>query len=134
MIESLIEKLIASIDANTEAVKASAGAVTTTAATKSDAEAEKPAKTEKAAAPKAEKAAKPTKPTKTQAEVNSALIKLKDTHGAEEAKAIVANVGGVAKMAEIPEAKYDAVYEAAVKRFEELNDSSEGDDDEGDGI
>lgn len=129
MIESLIEKLIASIDANTEALKSGAGAVGATSETK-------PGKAAKGAAETSEtksgKATKSTKPTKTQAEVNAALIKLKDTYKAEEAKAIITKVGGVDRMGEIPEDKYDEVYNAAVKRFEELSaETGEGAADDG---
>lgn len=122
MIESLIEKLITALDANTEALKSGAGAVGATGDTKS-------AKAAKGAAEtgdKPAKAAKSTKPTKTQAEVNAALIKLKDTFKAEEAKAIITGVGGVERMGEIPESKYDEVYEAAVARFEKLTADTEG--------
>lgn len=71
------------------------------------------------------------KPTKTQAEVNAALIKLKDTYSdAALAKDIIRNVGGVEKMGEIPPEKYDAVYEAAVAKFDELaTKATESEDD-----
>jgi len=129
MIESLIEKLIAALDANTEALKSSAGAVGATSDSK-------PAKQSKSTAAdpvdaKPAKVSKAAKPTKTQAEVNAALIKLKDTFKAEEAKAVISGVGGVERMGEIPESKYDEVYEAAVKRFEELSAAGEED---GDGL
>lgn len=129
MIEPLIEKLITALDANTEALKSGASAVGATGETK-------PQKASKGVAETGEtkpaKAPKSTKPTKTQAEVNAALIKLKDTYKAEEAKAIITKVGGVDRMGEIPEDKYDEVYNAAVKRFDELSaETGEGAADDG---
>jgi hypothetical protein len=80
-----------------------------------------------APAPVAEKAAAPapaTKPTAKPAakkpasehskeEMVAALTELKDTKGKDAAKAVIKDVGGVDKMADIPDDKIDAVYEAA---------------------
>jgi hypothetical protein len=59
------------------------------------------------------------KPTHTRDEVNAALIKLKDDCGKEIAAAVIKDVGGVVKMADIPEAKFDEVFAAAEKEHAE---------------
>jgi hypothetical protein len=72
-----------------------------------------------AAAPAAGKSAgKPAaaaKPTHTRAEMNAVLQEVKEKKGAPAAKAIIKETGGVEKMAEIPDDKIDAVYDAAKK-------------------
>ena len=68
------------------------------------------------------------KPKHTRDEVNAALVKLKDDCGGDVAKAIIKDVGGVNKMADIPDDKLDAVFKAAEdKHAEMVNDG--GDDD-----
>ena len=60
--------------------------------------------------------------------MNAALVKLKDDCGGDVAKAIIKDVGGVNKMADIPDDKLDAVFKAAEdKHAEMVNDG--GDDD-----
>lgn len=72
------------------------------------------------------------KPTKSYDEMSAALLALKEAHGGPEAKAIISDVGGVEKMADIPEDKFDAVFKAAEERLAELND--EGGEETGDGL
>lgn len=72
-----------------------------------------PKKAETKTEPK--KAAAAAKPTHTRDEVNAALIKLKDDCGKEIAASVIKDVGGVVKMADIPEAKFDEVFAAAEK-------------------
>lgn len=110
-IETLLSELKASVDRNTEALLSLAKGGSAAPA------AEKPAK------PAAEKPAKPEKEEKaklTQDQVNAALIKLKDKFGMEHAKAIISEQGKAAKMAEIKPAQFQAVYDAAVAKYEEL--------------
>jgi hypothetical protein len=117
-IETLLENLITALNENAEALKSAgngtASGTTEVTGDKASSKTEKTAKTEKA-----------KKPTKTQAEMNTALIALKDKFGGEKAKEIIKSVGGVDKMADIPEDKYDAVFTAAEKRYEELEAESE---------
>ena len=68
------------------------------------------------------------KPKHSRDEVNAALVKLKDDCGGDVAKAIIKDVGGVNKMADIPDDKLDAVFKAAEEKHAEMvNDA--GDDD-----
>lgn len=120
-IDKAIAELKASLDANTEALKALAGAggVKTAA----PAATEKPAKSAKAAT-----AAAPEAPKHSQAEVNAILIKIKDEHGLAEAKAVYEKFK-YTKMSEIKESDYDKVFDAATARYEELSAGSGGGDD-----
>lgn len=71
-----------------------------------------------------DKPAAPAKPKHDRAEVDKALITLKDQSSKEEAVAVYKNFG-YAKMADIQEKDFDAVYEAAVARLEELKAEAE---------
>lgn len=55
----------------------------------------------------------------TQSQVQAALNEVKEKFGVPEAKAIIAEVGGVKKMDEIPEDKYKEVFEACQQKLEE---------------
>jgi len=55
----------------------------------------------------------------TQSQVQAALNEVKEKFGVPEAKAIIADVGGVKKMDEIPEDKYKEVFEACQQKLEE---------------
>lgn len=113
-IDKQIEGLIAALNANTEALKAAAGA--------------KPAaSTEKPAKPAAEKPAKAAaaKPTHTQAEMNGALIKLKDDFGMDKAKEVL-KAHGYEKMADVKEADFDKVFDAAEAKHIELSEGDGG--------
>ena len=76
------------------------------------------AKAEKPAA-KAEKA-ESAKPKHTRDEMTAALVKLKDDCGKEVAAAVIKEAGGVAKMADIPDDKIDAVFDAAEAKHAEM--------------
>jgi hypothetical protein len=76
-----------------------------------------PKKAETKTEPK--KAAAAAKPTHTRDEMNAALIKLKDDCGKEIAAAVIKDISGVVKMADIPEAKFDEVFAAAEKEHAE---------------
>lgn len=71
-----------------------------------------------------DKPAAPAKPKHDRAEVDKALITLKDQSSKEEAVAVY-KAFGYAKMADIQEKDFDAVYEAAVARLEELKAEAE---------
>lgn len=118
-IDDAIQKLTDALNANTEALKAVAAAGG--AAAHAAAPAEK--KTRAKAETKVEE--KPAGPKHTQAEVNAALIKLKDDFGLPKAKEVI-TACGYAKMDEIKEADFDKVYDAAVAKHEELTAESEG--------
>lgn len=87
-------------------------------------------KTDKApAAAKADKPAAKPKSTVTQSQMQAALQEVKEKFGVPEAKAIITEAGGVKKMDDIPEDKYEAVFKAAQAKLEEDTDAGEGDDD-----
>jgi len=102
-------------------LNARAGAAAPTATDKkAAAPAPTPAAEKKAAAPAPAPA---TKSERTKEEMVAALNEVKDANGKDSnvarAKAIIKDVAGVTKMAEIPEDKYDAVYDACKKALEE---------------
>lgn len=124
-IEALLTSLKEALDANTEAlnrVAASGGATTTT---KENAGETAP----KGRSRPSKDAAETTKITQDM--VNAALIKIKDEFGMEHAKTVIKEAGGVDKMAEIKPAKFQAVYEAAVAKYEELSNEGGGGAEEG---
>ena len=94
---------------------------------------EKPAKAaaEKPAKAAAEKPAKAEtkKPSVTQAQMQAALQEVKEKFGVPEAKAIINEAGGVKKMDEIAEDKYEAVFKACQEKLNE--EADEGSDDDG---
>ena len=118
-LEQKIEALTAAIEANTAALLKSGAKPA--AAANTDSEDEKPA----AAAKKTTKPAK-VESEHTREEMQAALGELKEATDAATAKAVISKHGGVAKMAEIPDDKIDAVYEAAKKALE---DAAGGEDD-----
>lgn len=120
-LEQKIEALTAAIEANTAALLKSGGKPAAAAKTDSD-DAEKPA----AAAKKTAKPAK-VESEHTREEMQAALGELKEATDAATAKAVISKHGGVAKMAEIPDDKIDAVYEAAKKALE---DAAGGEDED----
>lgn len=103
-IEKALADLTVALIANTAALTASAGSAKSTRAPAAPAA---PAATSAPAAPAAAAS------TKTRAEMTAALGEVKEKKGTEAAKAIIKDVGGSAKMADIPDAKIDAVYNAA---------------------
>ena len=93
-----------------------AAAVAATTMTKAD----KPAKEDKAPAEtKAKEEPKVKKPVHTREEMQAALVELKEKVDAASAKAVISEAGGVAKMADIPDDKIDAVYDAAKAKIDE---------------
>jgi predicted 2-oxoglutarate/Fe(II)-dependent dioxygenase YbiX len=113
-LEVKIEELTAAIKENTAALKAAGSAAPASGKAETNTKADKANKTEKT-----------TKSGPTREEVNAALVKVKDAHGADAAKKLIADVAGVAKMADIKEAKFEAVLAACEKAL-----SGEGDEDD----
>jgi hypothetical protein len=132
MIEQLIKDLIAALNANTAAHMGSTGTASTAAAAETKTET-KAAETKPAAAGKGGKAAAAKKDDApkgpTVEEMQAALGKVKEEQGAAAAKAIISDVAGVAKMAEIPADKVKAVFEAATKALAGDDDTGTDDDD-----
>jgi hypothetical protein len=97
---------------------------------------EKPAaeeKTTKPAAAKSAKAAAPKAPKITTEMAQAALLKIKDTHGLEYARAVLSDFG-YAKMNEITAEKAAEVLAAAEAKFEALNNGDDEAEDDSDGI
>jgi len=117
-LETLLQDLIIAVNANTAALQgASSGA-------EPEAKAEKPAAKTTAAKTTA---AKTTKPKFSVEQASSLLLELKDAHGVEHAKGILAE-HGVGKMADMPAEKAEAIYEAAKAKLEELSAASSDED------
>ena len=78
-----------------------------------------PAATKPAAAAKTVK--EPAKPASvnTREAMQALLKKVKEEKSADDAKGIIKEVGGVEKMADIPEDKIDAVFDAATAALED---------------
>lgn len=108
-LEQKIEALTAAIEANTAALQAAGGSASTA---KTETTTGKPGRPPK---DKGEGDTGSSKPKFTREQVNAALVKIKDANGAEAAKKIIADVAGVAKMADIKDSKFEAVIEACEK-------------------
>jgi hypothetical protein len=104
-IEQALTDLTAAVKDLTAAMKAGA-----TAGAAAAPAAEKPAKGTKATPPAPAPA--PAAPAIDRSEVNAALEAVKEKHGVDTAKKIISEAGGVAKRADIPESKFQAVIDA----------------------
>lgn len=118
-----IEQIIAANTVAIEALTAALIATTNLAPSGDKPAADKPA----AAKPAAKAAAAPKGPTRE--EMVTLLTKLKDEQGADAAKGVVKAAGGVVKMADIPDGKIKAVYEAAKTKLEGAEEPAAEDDD-----
>lgn len=116
-IEQLLQGVIEALNKNTAALEAAAGK-TGAASTGSG---ETSGSTGKTGGTTKDKPKGPTVE-----EMQAVLTQVKEKFGAAEAKAIIKSAGGVDKMAEIPEKKVKAVFEAAQAK---LNATDEGGDD-----
>lgn len=135
-LETEIQTLTTAVEALTAAIKAggvAAPAGTTTAAADAPAPEKKTRKAKEE--PEATKTKEEPEVTKTKEEPKSkytrddmiaALNEVKEKKGVAEAKELIKSKGGVDKMADVPEAKIDAVYEAAKAA---LGAADEADDD-----
>ena len=100
-LEDKIAALTAAVEANTAALKGGAAGKSTSTAS-------------------ADKGDSGYKAKHDASKMAAALNEVKEKHGMSEAKKIVKEVGGAAKMSEITDpATIDKVYEAAKKRLEE---------------
>lgn len=107
-LEQKIEELTAAVTALTAAMKGGAAPAA--------------AKAEKASGAKAEKAAD-YEAKHSREEMQAALGEVKEKCGTPAAKAIIKDVGGVDKMAEITDPKViDKVYDAAKAKLEEAEE------------
>ena len=97
------------------------------AETTSKAKAETTSKAKAETTSKAKAEAK--KSSVTQAQMQAALQEVKEKFGVPEAKAIINDAGGVKKMDEIAEDKYEAVFKACQDKLNE--EADEGSDDDG---
>lgn len=127
-IEKLIEANTAAMIALTAALTA-AGTVTAastgTASTGDTASTDKPA----TGAGKGKGKGAAAAPKVSVEEMQAAVNEVKEKFGTAEAKSIIETAGGVKKMADIPEAKIEAVFKAAKAKLEEGDDDQGGDDD-----
>lgn len=109
-LEAALAANTAALEANTQAILKGGTAAASTAAA---------GKTAKAG--KAETAAPASKHTRE--ELAAALNSLKEAKGAPVAKALIKSVGGVDKLADVPEAKIDALFDAAGEKEVEEDDT-----------
>jgi hypothetical protein len=123
-IKALIAALAAAGTVSTASTGTAAAAADTSAA-KTESKPAAAGKGGKAAAAKKDDA--PKGPTVE--EMQAALGKVKEEQGAAAAKAIISDVAGVAKMAEIPADKVKAVFEAATKALAGDDETGTDDDD-----
>lgn len=127
-IEKLIEANTAAMIALTAALTA-AGTVTA-ASTGTASTGDTAASTDKPAGGKGKGGKAPAAPKVTVEEMQAAVNEVKEKFGTTEAKEIIKSAGGVAKMADIPEAKIEAVFKAAKAKLEETGDDDQGGDDD----
>lgn len=116
-LEQKIEALTAAIEANTAAMKSTGG--TAAGATGKTEKVEKTTKTTKTTTKKSEHSVE---------EAQAVLIKIKDEFGIDNAREVLKK-HGVAKMAEIPADKADAVFADATAKYEELTGDGDVDGD-----
>lgn len=110
-LEDNIVALTKAIEANTAALLAGGGAAAPAATTAPAAET-----TGKG---KGGKTSKTTEPTVTREQMVAALNDVKEKKGVAAAKAIIKDVGGADKMADIPEGKIAEVHKAATDALKE---------------
>ncbi len=117
-LEVKIETLTAAVEALTAAI-AKGGVAASTAPAAS----ETPEKKTRNTAKKEEKTEAPTAKSKhSRDDVIAALNEVKEKKGVADAKAVIKTAAGVDKMADIPEEKLDAVYDAAKEALEDGED------------
>lgn len=126
-----LNKLLDALIAHTAALTAHTAALTggTSGAAAST------AKTESKPAAGAKTTPKTTvKKGATREQATSALTTLKEAFGADEAKALVKDIGGAAKLADVPDENLDALFKAATARHAELEAGDGGAAAEDDGL
>lgn len=121
-LEALIIGLTAALEANTAALNANGGSAA------ADTGAEKTTSTKKTSSTKKTTPEK-TGPKHTKAEATAAVVALKDAAGAPAARELLASFG-IDKVANIPEDKFDEVFDGATKALEAFKEGNdEGEDD-----
>ncbi|UGO51612.1 hypothetical protein DOUBLEBARREL_3 [Proteus phage vB_PmiS_DoubleBarrel] len=131
-IEALVANGVASGKTETEADTKAESKSETKAESKSDTKTEEKKADKKSNSKKSEKQAdKPAdKPKYTKSDITEALRKVRADIDKEEAVRIINEVGGVEKMGQIPEDKYEAVFQACEASLNgESDDASDDDDD-----
>jgi len=120
-LKAAVVELTATLKAVSAAGQAAGSTATAGATTDSD-------KAKKNGAGNSKGGAGSKKSSVSREEMQALLLRVKESIGQKEAKKIVTEVGGVDKMAEIQEAKFDAVVAACNELLEP------GDGDNGDGL
>ncbi|WPK30470.1 hypothetical protein SLP22_0005 [Salmonella phage BAU.Micro_SLP-22] len=122
-LEALILGLTAALEANTAALNAKGGSA-------ADAGAEKTTGGKKTTTGGKKTTTEKVGPKHTKAEATAAVVALKDAAGAPAARELLASFG-IDKVANIPEDKFDEVFDGATKALEAFNDggNDEGEDD-----
>lgn len=131
-IEALVANGVASDKTETKADTKAESKSETKAESKSDTKTEEKKADKKSNSKKSEKQAdKPAdKPKYTKSDITEALRKVRADIDKEEAVRIINEVGGVEKMGQIPEDKYEAVFQACEASLNgESDDASDDDDD-----
>lgn len=115
-IENALQALTVAVEANTAALKGGG----TPAAAAGDKATPKPR-------------GKPSvKSTHSRSELVAVMSELREAQGASVAKALIKEVGGSDKLADVPDANVDALFEAGKKALG--NDEDEGSNGAGDGL
>lgn len=131
-IEALVANGVASGKTETKADDKAESKSETKAESKSETKTEEKKADKKSNSKKSEKQAdKPAdKPKYTKSDITEALRKVRADIDKEEAVRIINEVGGVEKMGQIPEDKYEAVFQACEASLNgESDDASDDDDD-----
>lgn len=131
-IEALVANGVASGKTETNADTKAESKSETKAESKSETKTEEKKADKKSTSKKSEKQAdKPAdKPKYTKSDITEALRKVRADIDKEEAVRIINEVGGVEKMGQIPEDKYEAVFQACEASLNgESDDASDDDDD-----
>lgn len=127
-LNTLLEALIAHTAALTAHTAALTGGTSGAAASTAKADA-------KPAAAAAKTTTKTTvKKGATREQTTTMLNTLKEAFGADEAKALVKDIGGAAKLADVPDENLDALFKAAIARHAELEAGDGGAAGEDDGL
>lgn len=131
-IEALVANGVASGKTETKADTKAESKSETKAESKSETKTEEKKSDKKSNSKKSEKQAdKPAdKPKYTKSDITEALRKVRADIDKEEAVRIINEVGGVEKMGQIPEDKYESVFQACEASLNgESDDASDDDDD-----
>ncbi|MFL9021780.1 hypothetical protein [Proteus mirabilis] len=131
-IEALVANGVASGKTETKDEDKAESKSETKSESKSETKTEEKKADKKSTSKKSEKQAdKPAdKPKYTKSDITEALRKVRADIDKEEAVRIINEVGGVEKMGQIPEDKYEAVFQACEASLNGESDDDSGDDDD----